>query len=67
MKILFHYPPVPPYSKSFLTKIKASKCPVKEKKMAQEKQKKTGGERKVKSGDLCILKLGKLKFFIWKR
>ena len=71
MKILFHYPLVLPSIKScdtksfpetFITKIKANKCPAKEKKKAQEKRKKTGGKRKVKSGDLCILKLGKLKF-----
>ena len=90
MKILSHYPPVPPSIKScdtksfpetFLTKIKASKCPAKEKKTAQEKRKKTRGKRKVKSGDccvtikpktskfcyLCILKPGKLKFCFWKR
>ena len=36
--------------------------PSKRKKKAQEKRKKTGGKRKVKSGDLCILKPGKLKF-----
>ena len=54
MKILFHYPPTIPFIssktlkaflKAFPTKMKSTKCPVKEKKMRQKKWKKKGGER----------------------
>ena len=57
MKILSHYPPVPPSIKSFdtksfpetfLTKIKASKCPAKEKKRLKKSERKQEVEEKLK-------------------
>ena len=53
MKILYHYPPTFPsiilrsyklFLKTFPTKMKPTKCPVREKKLRQEKQKR-GEER----------------------
>ena len=65
MKILFHYPPtissnpkilhVKAFLKTFPTKMKPTKCPAREKKMRQQKQKKRGGEKvKSKSQDCCV-------------
>ena len=64
MKILFHchlpfLSPNPKILKAFPktlpTKMKPTKCPAREKKMRQEKQKKKGGEKaKSKSQDCCV-------------
>ena len=57
MKILSHYPPVPPFIKScdtksfpetFLTKIKASKCSAKEKKWLKKSERKQEVKEKLK-------------------
>ena len=57
MKILSHYPPVPPSIKScdtksfpetFLSKIKASKCPAKEKKRLKKSKRKQEVKEKLK-------------------
>ena len=43
------------FLKKFLTKMKPTKCPAKEKKRKQEKRKKRGGEKaKSKSQDCCV-------------
>ena len=63
MKILFHYPPTFPFiynpkivkvfPKTFPTKMKPTKCPVREKKNVARKAKKEGRRESEKSGLLC--------------
>ena len=63
------------FLQTFPTKMTPTKCPAREKKMRQEKQKKRGGEKtKSKSQDCCVIskfcflrmpKLRKLIFCIW--